>query len=79
MHGIDQQWCRALGNYSAPAHGAVTAAFNALTIRQVEEKSRWRAGQGVRAIRIWRGSNGGERWLRYTHLARRVWWQVWAA
>ena len=79
MHALDQQWCRALGNYSAPAHGAVDAAFNGLTIRQIEEKSRWRAGQGVRAIRIWRGSNGGERWLRYARLARQVWSQVWAA
>lgn len=80
MHAFDQQsWCRALGNYSAPMHGSGNAALNGTTIGSIEEKSRWRATPGVRSIRIRRSSNADARWVRYAHLARQVWSQVWAA
>lgn len=77
MYALDQQWCRALGNYSAPVHGA--AVFNGTAVRRFEEKHRRRAGPDFRAIRIWRSSNAGVRWVRYVRLARQVWSQVWAA
>jgi len=78
MHALDQQgWCRALGNYSAPVHGA--AAFNGVAVRRFEEKSRWQARSAAGAIRSWRRSNAGVRWARYVHVARQVWAHVWAA
>jgi hypothetical protein len=78
MHALDQQWCRALGNYSAPAHGAGSVARNGIAVRNFDEKSRSRARPGFRAIRTSRGANAAP-WARYVRLARQVWLQVWAA